>query len=131
MHEWALAEAIVETVCEYLSKRGTQKVQFLKVAIGELQAVDKGILRFAVEELFKGRGVEASSLIFEKEPAILRCNTCGRTWRLEDLDMSEDAKEAVHFIPEVFHVFARCPSCGSQDLEIVQGRGVYIASLEV
>lgn len=103
----------------------------LRVAVGELQAVDEEILRFAVEELFKGKGVEVSNLVFEKEPAVLRCNACGRTWKLEDLDMSEDAREAVHFIPEVFHVFARCPSCGSQDLEIVQGRGVYIASLEL
>jgi len=131
MHEWALAEAIVEAVCGYLSKRRVNRVASLKIAVGELQSVDEGILRFAVEELFKGRGVEVSSLVFEKEPAVFRCNSCGRTWRLEDLGIPEDAREAVHFIPEVFHVFARCPRCGSQDLEIIQGRGVYIGSLEL
>ncbi|MCD6444441.1 hydrogenase nickel incorporation protein HypA [Candidatus Bathyarchaeota archaeon] len=131
MHEWALAEAIVETVCSYLSERRVKKVTSLKVAVGELQSIDEDILRFAIEELFKGRGVKVVDLVLEEEPALFECRSCGKTWRFEDLNIPEDAREAVHFIPEVFHVFARCPHCGSQDLEIVRGRGVYIASLEL
>ncbi|MEM1569382.1 MAG: hydrogenase nickel incorporation protein HypA [Candidatus Bathyarchaeia archaeon] len=131
MHEWALAEAIVETVYSFLSERKTRKIVSLNVVIGKLQSADREILRFALTELFKSRGIEVGELRLDEEEALLRCRSCSKTWRLRDLDLSDDVKEAIHFIPEVIHVYVKCPNCSSQDLEIVSGRGIYIASMEL
>ncbi|MEM2850115.1 MAG: hydrogenase nickel incorporation protein HypA [Candidatus Bathyarchaeia archaeon] len=131
MHEWALAEAIVETAYSFLSERKTRKIVALNVVVGRLQSADREILRFALTELFKSRGIELGELRLDEEEALLRCRSCSKTWRLKDLDLSDEVKEAVHFIPEVIHVYVKCPNCNSQDLEIVSGRGVYIASMEL
>jgi hydrogenase nickel incorporation protein HypA/HybF len=44
--------------------------------------------------------------------------------------IKDDEAEAIHFIPEVAFVHARCPKCGSPDFEILKGRGVSIASIK-
>ena len=44
--------------------------------------------------------------------------------------LSEEQSEAIHFIPEVAHVYIRCPECESPDFEFVKGRGVWIESIE-
>jgi len=44
--------------------------------------------------------------------------------------LNEDESEAIHFIPEVAFVHARCPKCGSPDFEIMTGRGVSITSIK-
>ncbi|MBS7610609.1 hydrogenase nickel incorporation protein HypA [Candidatus Bathyarchaeota archaeon] len=131
MHEWALAEAIVETAYSFLSERKTRKIISLNVVIGILQSADREVLKFALTELFKSRGIEVGELRLDEEEALLRCRSCSKTWRLGDLDLSDDVREAVHFIPEVIHAYVKCPNCNSQDLEIVSGRGIYIASMEL
>jgi len=47
-----------------------------------------------------------------------------------DVDDNEDESEAIHFIPEVAFVHARCPKCGSPDFEIMTGRGVSITLIK-
>ncbi len=131
MHEWALAEAIVEATHRLLSEREVKKITFLKVVIGSLQSADREVLRFALTELFKSKGIEVERLRLDEEEALLRCRSCLKIWRLTDLDLSDEVREAVHFIPEVIHTYAKCPNCNSQDLEIFSGRGVYIASMEL
>ena len=131
MHEWALAEAIVEAVWRSLSDKPVKQLSFLEVRIGELQSADREILRFALRELFEDRGIVVNRLRLKGEEAVLRCRSCGSLWKLSDLKVPDDAREAIHFIPEVFKVFISCKRCGSQDLEVVKGRGVYISSLKL
>jgi hydrogenase nickel incorporation protein HypA/HybF len=42
----------------------------------------------------------------------------------------EETSEAVHFVPEMAHVYLKCPKCGSPDFEIAEGRGVWLASIK-
>jgi hydrogenase nickel incorporation protein HypA/HybF len=44
--------------------------------------------------------------------------------------VSEDTAEAIHFVPEVAHTYIKCPSCGSPDFEIVEGRGVWLENIK-
>ncbi len=131
MHEWALADAIVEAACSLLNERRAKRIALLNVVIGSLQSADREVLKFALTELFKSRGIKVEELRLNEEEALLRCRLCLKIWKLEDLDIPDDVKEAVHFIPEVIHAYVRCLNCGSQDLEIISGRGVYIASMEL
>ena len=45
-------------------------------------------------------------------------------------ELNEEAREAVHFVPEIAHTFMKCPRCGSPDFEIVTGRGIWIESIK-
>ena len=66
----------------------------------------------------------------ESDPALFGCNFCKKEWALEEQEgLSEDQREAIHFLPEAAHVFIRCPGCGSPDFRVIKGRGVSIASI--
>ncbi|MEM1694968.1 MAG: hydrogenase nickel incorporation protein HypA [Desulfurococcaceae archaeon] len=120
MHEWAVAESIVL----YLKNKGVTKARKVVVYLGILQNLDKDALLFAVSELAKNEGLILDSVEFADEEPLFRCNTCGYAWKLDTGSLSDDVREAVHFIPEVVHAYFKCPSCGSRDFEVVQGRGV-------
>ncbi|MCR6622962.1 MAG: hydrogenase/urease maturation nickel metallochaperone HypA, partial [archaeon YNP-LCB-024-027] len=65
----------------------------------------------------------------EIDEAEMMCRKCGYKWKFRSEGLSEDVKEAIHFIPEVAHTFMRCPKCGSPDFEVISGRGVWIESI--
>ncbi len=123
MHEWALAEAVVEYV---LRVSGSGTIVKLTLGLGELQAIDEEVFRFALNELFREWGVSVEELNIVREECVLRCRVCGHVWRLKDVGLSDDVREAIHFVPEVIHSYLKCPKCGSRDFEVIGGRGVSV-----
>jgi len=129
MHEWALAEAVIATVIAESKKEGLEEVTKLKIKIGELQQMDTEIFEFALNEIAK---LQDASLLtnmkieMDIERAIFKCRVCGNEWAFSATGLGEGEYEAVHFAPEVAHVYVRCPSCKSPDFEVIQGRGVLI-----
>ena len=129
MHEWALAEATVEAVRGSAAGR---RVLGVRLAFGELQQVDRDIFAAALADLAPAAGMEAAVFSVEDEPARFACRACGRPWALVDVpNLSEDDREAGHLLPEAAHAYLRCPVCGSADFDVVAGRGVTIASIEL
>jgi hydrogenase nickel incorporation protein HypA/HybF len=128
VHELALAQAVVMTLVEEASKRSLNNIN-AEVVVGELQSIDMEIFEYNLNELkelvYQERKIKINIRIVREE-AKFRCNRCGYTWRLSDLPITEDAKEAIHFIPEAAHSYIQCPRCGSRDFEIISGRGVYV-----
>jgi hydrogenase nickel incorporation protein HypA/HybF len=129
MHEWALAEAVVESVRR---EAGGRRVLGVRLSFGELQQVDRGIFAAAVADLAPEAGLDAAVFTVEVEAARFACRACGRRWALaEAAGLGEDEREAVHFLPEAAHAFVRCPGCGSADFDVAAGRGVSIAAIEL
>lgn len=130
MHEWALAEAIVETIITKASQSNTRNFSYIKVKLGRLQQIDREILAFAINELLKlakdEHGIEVKEVVFDDEKAVAECLRCRYRWDLDLESMDESSKEYIHFMPEVVHAFISCPQCGSHDYEIVSGRGISI-----
>ena len=131
MHEWALAESIVLGVAEYVRSVGGRAAGRVVVSLGELQAIDKEVLEFALRELTRESPVRIGEIELIDEEAKFKCRSCGYVWKLKDVNLSEDVREAIHFVPEVVHTFLKCPRCGSRDYEVVSGRGVKVVSVEV
>lgn len=128
MHEWALAEGVVSTAARLAEEEGLEDVTEVVVRIGELQQIDHETFLFALDQQ---RTPVMSKAKFTIEPihAKLKCRVCGEEWRFSPESLGEDVSEAVHFVPEMAHVFIKCPNCGSPDFEIVEGRGVWLASI--
>ncbi|MCX7858130.1 MAG: hydrogenase nickel incorporation protein HypA [Deltaproteobacteria bacterium] len=133
MHEWAVAESIVLTVIQEAEKNNLKSLERITLRIGELQKMEKDILCFAMESLFKDQGYNISrdSFLIYEEPAVFKCNFCGNSWAYAEAlnHISEEEKEFIHFIPEVAHGFLKCSSCGSADFELEKGRGVIVESI--
>lgn len=129
MHEWALAEAVLESVRENTRDQRGRVVRVL-VRFGELQQIDREIFEHGLRELCADYPFPADVFEVETESAELRCGACGHRWRPMD-GLDEEQAEAIHFLPEASHAHLRCPQCGSADFAIEAGRGVSIASIEV
>jgi hydrogenase nickel incorporation protein HypA/HybF len=134
MHEWALAEAVIATAIEESRKEGLGEVTQITVKIGELQQIELEIFQFALDELAKVHDEDSlltnAKIDLETERAIFKCRACGTEWDYRDTGVNEDEGEAIHFAPEVAHVYVRCPSCKSPDFEVIQGRGVLIKAIK-
>jgi len=129
MHEWALAEGVISTARKFAEENGLTKVTEVVVVIGELQQVEHDVLEFAFEQL-KTKLFEDAKFILKAEPAKFKCRNCGNEWTFKAQGLTEDVSEAIHFVPEMAHVYIKCTECGSPDFEVSEGRGVWLATIK-
>jgi len=129
MHEWALAEAVISTVSEIAEKEELEEVTEVQIKVGELQQVELDILEFALSQL-KTKKLKNASFIIEPVKAELKCRVCGHKWTFERGKINDETMEAIHFVPEVVHVYIKCPRCGSPDFQILKGRGIWLGSVK-
>lgn len=134
MHEWALAESIITASLEAAEKEKLEKITEINIQIGELQQIEQDIFEYALNEIIKTQDKKLKNvkICIETEKSTLKCKNCGHTWTFSEMEkkLNEDEAEAIHFIPEVAFVHARCPKCGSPDFEIAKGRGIIIKSIK-
>lgn len=132
MHEWALAESVAATVEEELALHRGSVVEAVNLRFGELQNIDREIFETGLATLLESVPGLEGRVHIEVEPARFRCGGCGTEWGLEvDSGLSEEQREAVHFLPEAVQAFMHCPKCGGVDYRVTAGRGVSIASIEL
>jgi len=134
MHEWALAESVILAVSEEAKRENLKVITRVKVVIGELQQIDMDIFKFALENILQSSGLslDMKKINVEIDKCILKCKACANEWSFSEAlkNLTKDESESIHFIPEVAHIYMRCPECGSPDFEIVKGRGVWIDYIE-
>jgi hydrogenase nickel incorporation protein HypA/HybF len=128
MHEWALAEGVIQTASRIAEEQGLEEIVEVTIKIGELQQVEHEIIEFALEQL-RTPAMKKTKFTLQSVPGKLKCRVCGEEWRFSPSEMEEDASEAIHFVPEVAHVYIGCPKCGSPDFQVLEGRGVILASI--
>lgn len=129
MHEWALAEGVVSTVTRIAEEEGLEEVTEVIIKIGELQQIEHDIIKFAIDQM-RPDIIRDAKFIFESVPGKLKCRVCGKEWKFSSDNLSEDVSEAIHFVPEMAHVYIKCPGCGSPDFQVIEGRGVLLSSIK-
>jgi hydrogenase nickel incorporation protein HypA/HybF len=97
--------------------------------VGELQQVEHEVLQFAFQQL-KTPLFRNAEFVLRSQPAKFRCRNCGHEWGFTSEGMTEEVSEAIHFVPEMAHVYIKCSQCGSPDFEVVEGRGVWLATIK-
>ena len=129
MHEWALAEGVIKTADKFAEDQGMEEVTEVRIMIGELQQIEHEIIEFALDQMRTPR-IKNAKFVIETVPAAFKCRKCGHEWKLETKKLDEETGEAIHFVPEMAHVYLKCPNCGSPDFEVTEGRGVWLASMK-
>ena len=133
MHEWALAEAIISTACRVAADKKFTEITEIKIKLGQLQQIDFEIFQVALQEIMQAQRqlLPKTKIELESAPVVLECRCCRYTWNgIDDLrKTTETESEAIHFVPELAHVYMRCPQCSSSDFKIESGRGVWIDSI--
>ena len=129
MHEWALAEGVVKTAEKFAEDQGMEEITEVKIMIGELQQVEHEIIEFALDQLRTPR-MKSAKFVIDAVPARFKCRKCSHEWWLNTGNLDKETGEAIHFVPEMAHVYLTCPNCGSPDFEVNEGRGVWLASIK-
>lgn len=133
MHEWALAEAVVSTAVKIANKEKIKQVTVIRIKVGELQQMDKEIFEFALKEISQPARelLEKAKIEIETEKGVLRCRVCGCEWDFDSSkeDLNDEDFESIHFVPELAHIFIKCPKCKSPDFEVINGRSIWIDSI--
>ena len=129
MHEWALAEAVITAARQIAEKEKMKEVKELTIKIGELQQIEQDVFLFALSQL-RPASFKETKFHISKTKTTLKCRVCEQTWLFKRSRLQENTAEAIHFVPEVAHVYIKCPKCGSPDFEISEGRGIWLENMK-
>jgi hydrogenase nickel insertion protein HypA len=112
MHEFSVANTLIETVLNMVAKYDVQSVKEVIVEIGELTMLSKEQLKFAYQVLCAEHSILIGSKIqIVSVDAVIRCTACDYTGAPERLNVKN------HFaIPVIL-----CPLC-KKSAELVRGR---------
>lgn len=122
MHEYSLAQALLEGLVEHLRAHPVEgRVRRVHVRQGELLVLSAEALREAWRIVADGTAADGSELAIEKIPVKVRCPACGYEGPVKYV-----GEEGWHFAVPVL----ACPRCGGR-AEVVEGRDLSIVSLSV
>lgn len=77
MHELSIATSIYEACRKAVAANGGGRLASVRVAVGELSAVEPDLLRYAWEALLSASADRGCPLDVEWKPARQRCARCG------------------------------------------------------
>ncbi|HNX50686.1 MAG TPA: hydrogenase maturation nickel metallochaperone HypA [Thermoanaerobaculaceae bacterium] len=77
MHELSIAQEILSNVRTALEPYPEARLERVRVAVGELTAIEPELLRFAWEALLEGTPEAGCELDVEWRPATQHCAACG------------------------------------------------------
>jgi hydrogenase nickel incorporation protein HypA/HybF len=142
MHEFSIAQSLVESVLSEVKKNNAKKVLVIEISIAELMQLDKDIFIELVSSFLTGPVLGSARLKVKTEKAVFSCRKCGRSWDMDEakkqLQEIEDGlliKESdgndppLHFLPQLYPAFIHCPDCGSSDILLQDSGSVQITRL--
>jgi hydrogenase nickel incorporation protein HypA/HybF len=112
MHEVSVAQNILEIVIKQASLHKAEKVNSIKVVIGEFTGIAQEALEFALDSLKKETPASNAVIIFERVEVETICKNCSKSYSKEG------------------RLFFQCPNCGGS-LEIVRGKELYVENIGI
>ena len=111
MHELRIAEELIGIITKVAESENLKKVTKVNIQFGKMIMIVPDIFEFVFESAVKGTVAKRAKLHLEILPVKFACNKCKEETEIDDL------------------LFV-CPYCGSNDLELIQGRETIIESIE-
>ena len=111
MHEIKIAEDLSLIVLETAKSENLRKVTRVNISFGQMVQIVPDIFRFAFSETVRNSIAEDAEVSIEIVPVKMKCMNCGN-----DFHVTENR-------------FA-CSNCDSTDLSIIQGKELFIKSIE-
>jgi hydrogenase nickel incorporation protein HypA/HybF len=111
MHEIRIAEDLSMIVLDAARKENLSKVTKVNISFGQLVQIVPEIFEFAFRETLRNSIAQDAETDIEIIPVKMKCKICGSDFHVKE------------------NVFA-CNECNSTDLEILQGKELFIKSIE-
>jgi hydrogenase nickel incorporation protein HypA/HybF len=113
MHELSIALCIIDVASEEALRHHAARVVAVHLKLGPLAGVVREALESAFELAREGSPLAEACLVIEETPIVLHCATCG-------------ADRAAVSVQNLC-----CAQCGTPSMEIVRGRDLEVAALEI
>jgi hydrogenase nickel incorporation protein HypA/HybF len=113
MHELSIAVSLVEMAAEETERLGGVRVEALHLKLGPLSGVVRDALLFSFDLAAAGTAIEGARLEIEDVAVAVFCQNCN----------------AERELPSIQHF--RCPVCDEPTPDVVRGRELELAALEV
>lgn len=110
MHEFSLADSLVEQIGEIAAEHGMDRIDTIALEVGELRQVVPEVMQLAFREVARGSAADGAALILSVVEARARCRRCDRTFRPAVADYS-------------------CPACRVADVSVLAGDDLILASI--
>ena len=108
----SVAQNLLGLLEEEARRRGARRITRVRLRIGELSGIEPELLDTAFRYLSPGTLAEGARLDLQVEPLIGRCESCGKTFRIEGFAFL-------------------CPTCGSPKVRVLSGEGMILESIEL
>jgi hydrogenase nickel incorporation protein HypA/HybF len=123
MHEFSLAQSIVDTVIKVGRQHGARQILEVNLLVGEVALVNVDQLGWYIDMLTKETAAEGVKLSVTKTPVRIRCMSCG----YEGGVTYRESDSRWHVSLPVFD----CPQCNSPETIITSGRELHIKDMNV
>jgi hydrogenase nickel incorporation protein HypA/HybF len=121
MHEFSIAQSIVETVIKVAQDNGASQILEVNLEVGEVALVNVDQLGWHIQMLTQGTLAQGAQLNWSRVPAAIRCEGCGYEGGLR----YEREDPSWHFSMPSFE----CPRCDSPKTVITHGRELRIKEI--
>ncbi len=124
MHDMSVAQMVAEEVTEKLAGKSPKSIE-IEMDVGALRFHDTSQVDFWIKELLQkefGRKLKVKTSIGTLDAKI----KCGCGFRGKVYDVEADDELSHHGIYDM-----KCPSCGSDEYDLVQGNEVLLKRINV
>jgi hydrogenase nickel incorporation protein HypA/HybF len=111
MHELRIAEDLTRIILEVAGKEKLTKVTDVNIIFGQMIQIVPDIFHFAFDEAVRETIAENAKVNIEILPVKMKCRICQNEFIISD------------------NIFA-CKACNSVELDIIQGKEIFIKSIE-
>jgi hydrogenase nickel incorporation protein HypA/HybF len=111
MHEVAIVQDMFRIIGDISKEQQLKRIDKVNFIIGKMMQVVPDLFRFAFDAAKEGTIAANAELEIEFWPVKMECSQCHAVFQMDD------------------HIF-RCPQCQSVDLDVIQGRELFIKSIE-
>ena len=112
MHEFSIVQSLLDTIDKYAAEHTAREVSKVVIRIGPMSGVVPHLLKTAFDTFKEGTVAEKAELLLKEVAMRLRCNDC-------------------EVISEVDGIVFKCQSCGSTNVEVIDGEDLILERLEM
>ncbi len=111
MHEFSIAQNIIEIAEDSAKKENCQQISLIKLEIGTLSGVVFEALETAMQSAVKDTMLKNATVKIIRIPAVAECDNCRHRFSITDL-------------------FEPCPQCGNFRHQLLQGDEIKVKTIE-
>jgi hydrogenase nickel incorporation protein HypA/HybF len=112
MHELAVTQSILDISLRHAQKVDAKRIVAINLVVGKYSSIVDDSVQFYWDMIAEGTIAQGASLHFERVPAEMKCQDCGKTFEPDD------------------ETFA-CPECLSLRVRVTKGDEMRVESIDV